>query len=412
MVSNKLTSTIFFIFCLLILESFGQKVTQRILEQRKMDDSEGEEVYNTHSISTTDSDIGVASQTSGTSDYANGNLTKYEPGEARKTLLGFGNFKEDNNRKIKFNIFIKKVKNANEYYGYIYFTIIFIKKKLRSLQDNPISEPIKGKLLDESYHNEVYDTYEVDITDTLDKYDLKLNGIDSITSNNDFCLSYNDDKYCEVKIYSNNDNVNIKDETSGADKFIFFNVKFKYINNETFYYDLYGNLSSSGNIDFEIKKGDIDIYYWEYGAETPYQDILSGSIEKSQNKTYQYKIRFFIQRSINTNLDGVQIDIAATSTTLRNLDSTKTKTIILSESGEESLSIVKNYQPSDPKYYTRKIGSGSGLSGGAIAGIIIASIIVLIAIAFTFIYLNKRHKPPISHSNAIEFYNSASSMQN
>ena len=159
--------------------------------------------------------------------------------------------------------------------------------------------------------------------------------------------------------------------------------------------------------DYNINKGNIEILY----GENNYKDLLRGNIETSQNKSYQYKIRFFIERSINTNLAGALIDVTdLISTRLRNLESNRIN-ITLYETKDISLNVNEEYI-SEPKYYTRKVGSGSGLSGGAIAGIIIVSIVVLIAIAFTFIYLNKRPNLPISHSSALEFYNSSSSMQN
>ena len=65
-------------------------------------------------------------------------------------------------------------------------------------------------------------------------------------------------------------------------------------------------------------------------------DILTGNIEKSPNSEYQYKIRFYIERSINTNLDGARIDASnIISTRLRNLDSSNEKYLFLSETEED-----------------------------------------------------------------------------
>ena len=212
-----------------------------------------------------------------------------------------------------------------------------------------------------------------------------------------------------------NDVNGTKDNINDNNNQSMFNQKKQNLTSQSYVYDLYGNITSlGGNNNIEIEKSNIDLYYWQYSSNNnKYMDILSGNIEKSPNSEYQYKIRFYIERSINTNLDGARIDASnIISTRLRNLDSSNEKYLFLSETEEGQLYIKQDYEPSGPKYYTRKGSSDSGLSGGAIAGIIIASIVVLIAVAFVFIYLNKMPKPPISHSSAIEFYNSASSMQN
>ena len=64
-----------------------------------------------------------------------------------------------------------------------------------------------------------------------------------------------------------------------------------------------------------------------------------------------------------------------------------------------------------PHSYSRKIASSSGLSGGAIAGIVIACVVVLIVIGLLFVYFNKP-SPKSMDSSAIQFYNSSLSVVN
>ena len=373
----------------------------------------------TNSPSTTSSSIEEGT-------YSRENSTEYKPdrSKASRTILGFGNYKEDrNSNKITFIVYVKKIKN-DDVYEYLYFTIVFYKNMRGLDESNSINVNVKAKLK-ESVDNDYYDIYNVDV-DTSQK-GLDIDEINSLTIKNDFCFSSNTDECDEYdKINKINTNFNI-DELDFKNKDNFATNLDKYIDNQVFYfevlnltsqsyvYDLYGNITSlGGNNNIEIEKSNIDLYYWQYSSNNnKYMDILSGNIEKSPNSEYQYKIRFYIERSINTNLDGARIDASnIISTRLRNLDSSNEKYLFLSETEEGQLYIKQDYEPSGPKYYTRKGSSDSGLSGGAIAGIIIASIVVLIAVAFVFIYLNKMPKPPISHSSAIEFYNSASSMQN
>lgn len=423
MASNNLIITIFLIFCFFILETFEKtEISKRILELRKLQNSEEEE-ENTNSPSTTSSPTAE-----GTYSSDSKNSTEYEPpidrSKASRTIMGFGKYEKDGYlKKITFIVYVKKIKN-DDAYEYLYFTIVFYKNMRGLDESNSINFDGKAKLK-ESVDNDYYDIYNVDV-DTYQK-SLDIDEINSMTIKNDFCFSSNTDECDEYdKINKINTYFNI-DELDFKNKDNFATNLDKYIDNQVFYfevlnltsqsyvYDLYGNITSlGGNNNIEIKKSNIDIYYSQYSSNNnKYMDILSGNIEKSPNSEYQYKIRFYIERSINTNLDGARIDASnIISTRLRNLDSSNEKYLFLSETEEEQLYIKQDYEPSGPKYYTLKGSSDSGLSGGAIAGIIIASIVVLIAVAFVFIYLNKMPKPPISHSSAIEFYNSASSMQN
>ena len=341
----------------------------------------------------------------------------YYPSIARPTLLGFGNYRKEkkgNEIEIKFTVFIKKLVNAIKSYDYIHFTLVFIvAKNMRGLEETePKRLNIPGKL-NASFSNYFYDKYEVNITENqLENAGVpQPDSIKSITFEDNIIVS-NKETYDGVyniteksNTYLNPENINIMKEESDLNNILFFQVLF--LTKQSYVYDLYGNITSSDGEVYNIKKENIEILY----KEKNYIDLLRGNIETSQNKSYQYKIRFFIERSINTNLDGALIDVTdLISTKLRNLESSKTN-ITLCETKDISLNVNEEYI-SEPKYYTRKVGSGSGLSGGAIAGIIIVSIVVLIAIAFTFIYLNKRPNLPISHSSALEFYNSSSSMQN
>ena len=406
MTSNNFIITIFLIFCFFILGSFEQKViTQRKPELRKMEYLRNDdEDYTSNIVSS--SDIEEPSKE-----------INYYPSIARPTLLGFGNYRKEkkgNEDEIKFTVFIKKLVNIKSY-EYIHFTIIITLKNLRGLEETGTEElPIVGELNKTfSGPNNLYDKYEVHINKTqLYNHNIDdIGSIKSITFKDDIYVSDNEtyhDVYNGTKkanVYLNPEEINIMNEKSDIINIIVFQVFF--LTKQSYVYDLYGNITSLNGKDYNINKGNIEILY----EENNYKDLLRGNIETSQNKSYQYKIRFFIERSINTNLAGALIDVTdLISTKLRNLESNRIN-ITLYETKDISLNVNEEYI-SEPKYYTRKVGSGSGLSGGAIAGIIIVSIVVLIAIAFTFIYLNKRPNLPISHSSALEFYNSASSMQN
>ena len=407
MASNNFIITNFLIFCFFILGSFEQKVIiQRKPELRKME-------YLRNDDEDYSSDIVSSSDIEEPSKEIN-----YYPSIARPTLLGFGNYRKEkkgNEIEIKFTVFIKKLVNAIKSYDYIHFTLVFIvAKNMRGLEETEPKRLNISGYLNASFSNYFYDKYEVNITENqLENAGVpQPDSVKSITFEDNIIVS-NKETYDGVyniteksNTYLNPEDINIMKEESDLNNILFFQVLF--LTKQSYVYDLYGNITSSDGEVYNIKKENIEILY----KEKNYIDLLRGNIETSQNKSYQYKIRFFIERSINTNLDGalIEVNTELISTKLRNLESSKTN-ITLYETKDISLSVNEEYI-SEPKYYTRKVGSGSGLSGGAIAGIIIVSIVVLIAIAFTFIYLNKRPNLPISHSSAIEFYNSASSMQN
>ena len=333
MTSNNFIITIFLIFCFFILGSFEQKViTQRKPELRKME-------YLRNDDEDYSSDIDRSSDIEEPSKEIN-----YYPSIARPTLLGFGNYRKEkkgNEIEIKFTVFIKKLVNAIKSYDYIHFTLVFIvAKNMRGLEETEPKRLNISGTLNASFSNYFYDKYEVNITENqLENAGVpQPDSVKSITFEDNIIVS-NKETYDGVyniteksNTYLNPEDINIMKEESDLNNILFFQVLF--LTKQSYVYDLYGNITSSDGEVYNIKKENIEILY----KEKNYIDLLRGNIETSQNKSYQYKIRFFIERSINTNLDGALIDVTdLISTKLRNLESSRKLT--LCETNNISLSV-------------------------------------------------------------------------
>ena len=116
----------------------------------------------------------------------------------------------------------------------------------------------------------------------------------------------------------------------------------------------------------------------------------------------------FIFRKIETSLNGAKAVLPKNWIKIRILEDDKTHKLILNE---KNVSLYLVGSSPIPHSYSRKIASISGLSGGAIAGIVIACVVVLIVIGLLFVYFNKP-SPKSMDSSAIQFYNSSLSVVN
>ena len=80
--------------------------------------------------------------------------------------------------------------------------------------------------------------------------------------------------------------------------------------------------------------------------------------------------------------------------------------ILFLQETNKPLYFNEEFPDSQPRTYFTKKYSSSGLSGGAIAAIVIGCIVVLVALSIIFIVLKKREeKQKQLHSSAIDFYN-------
>ena len=129
---------------------------------------------------------------------------------------------------------------------------------------------------------------------------------------------------------------------------------------------------------------------------------MQAYFEKIQNSD-NYSLIFDLSEIFKINLEDAYADLNIDEPNLRNLqDNNYDKRIFLSGIKKDLLKI--NVIPRNS--YSKN--SDGQLSGGAIAGIVIASIALLAGITILAICLRKKNVA--SHSSAIEFYNSSSSI--
>ena len=376
--NNKSIKIIFLIFSFFMLKRVENKIVTRGLEYIEMEET-------------------------------NGNTTITPPDEPIKpkpTLLGFGYYKEDiDEKKISFNVFIKKLVGGSAY-KFIYFTVKIFFESLRGLNEGDVEIKVTGELENE---NENYYSYKVNINTTNDNFDNNKK-IDTINFKNDFQLSNSTEEFQTdyevnegaINTGGQSTTINIKNEKGGVKNYVYFKVTdLNNINNE---FELYGYLTYLVE-PYDIKNGEIEINY----EQDYFDETMKGHFEKIGNSGL-YCIKFKIKNTINTNLEGAWADLTnSLALNLRNLN-TNEKLLYLSQTPRQALYIHKEYNE-DTKLYFHNKKNSSGLSGGAIAGIVIGCIVVLVALSIAFIFLRKVEKQPQLQSSAIDFYNYNSTAQ-
>ena len=135
---------------------------------------------------------------------------------------------------------------------------------------------------------------------------------------------------------------------------------------------------------------------------------FEATLSKYEENKKIYSLDFYIKDFIETSLNGAYAYLPKNWIKIRILEDDKTHKLILNE---KNVSLYLVGSSPVPHSYSRKIASSSGLSGGAIAGIVIACVVVLIVIGLLFVYFNKP-SPKSMDSSAIQFYNSSLSVVN
>ena len=126
------------------------------------------------------------------------------------------------------------------------------------------------------------------------------------------------------------------------------------------------------------------------------------------NYTLTFKFKDFIDANLNKDCkaDISQYKIPKK----RRLEEEYFQYLMLSSDDQEMLHLDET-SPEVSHNFGRKIASSSGLSGGAIAGIVIACVVAIVGIALAFIYFKRPNIKPADVS-AIEFYNSTFALNN
>ena len=338
--------------------------------------------------------------------------TTIDPNEKNATIISIGNFNHKNTSKdAKGKMYLKCGNNALKllkefikFYVNINYTPA---TNLRMLQTKEEIEVIGTKNLSE-------------ISKSIVSYDLtylKTNGkkIVEISSPHNISFSDNDNFVGE------NNDMNIEfDEDE----------KYEFLEEIEKKYELmYLNKNNKGNYDAEIKSD-----YFSFGFDTQ-DDILNIENKAKVEVSYKplnesrffdkceienlgnqsYTIKCSPKRNVSALMNTLRIDITnflkkrrLNSVRVRILQENENTTLIPEENSQGAINYIYDYEIN--KFITRK--KSKGLSGGAIAGIIIVLIVAILATIFLFFFCNRASAPLDKSNGVINIPNSSTSINN
>ena len=336
-------------------------------------------------------------------------------------LLGFFFKKTEKNEEKYLKAFFKNVANKSIFTQFIFFFITII-EKVRVLEDGAQNSQIlvKGVLNETSLstdnveyivkNDENYENYE--------KIDKLFNGTASaqMEKPNIIFLDNKEDaeKIEAIKQLLNNPNEvesavaimsdtvlkDITEQEYNPETIIFFYVQnIRKIGSQ--YYKLTGNFT----VPFEIENNkEIITFNYKYYSQI---NTFNATLTKLNEGNYQMSFSFpdYIEIDLNT----VWANITERKITIQRRLETNNyyEQLQFKETSPNQLELP--LQTPETHNFGAKIGSSSGLSGMAIAFIVIGSVLVLICVGIAAIYLS-RSKPKQNDASAIEFYNSSLSV--
>ena len=351
-----------------------------------------------------------------------------EERKVKPTVLGIGGFSNTTTgtqTNIKLTVYFKNIanaKNSNSIFSiflkYLYFKAIFKKNTIRNLQNS--EEIILCGNLSNSPTDDIV-SYKVDETIKIDSFyniDVKPNFqfLDEFLELKDRNLSYSlkialsDDKNSDAITSPNLDISNVGDKEKDFDpkKILFFYV---FDINHLGY--LHYKIKGFFNQNIDLKKETLSFTYKQFSDVKNFLGTLERDPDRDNNN---YTLTFTFNDIIYANLDeGCSADIShlkirATSRIRRLQDDFKEKLMLYALEGV-SLELEETNPPDPINYFGKRDNSSSGLSGGAIAGIVIGTVVALVCLTLAILYFNK---PNIGHKdgNEIEFYNNNKSNVN
>ena len=364
-----------------------------------------------------------------------------EEKKIKPTLLGFGDLKKNKTKdanNITLSIYFKNVgkgKNPDKIFlKYLFFTIILKKTKIRMLQEDDVkirtlcanlnNDSLSKDIVEYKVNNDITQddyipdgysdaVYGGDLNNIEDYDNFEINGNFQFLDHNDFIYDDELKKILHEHLKSGENAVFIQSKEdlkdlqnqnqTFRDKYLFFKV-----------YDLtqlgflYYKIKGFFGRDVPFEKEKLNFTYNQYSEKKYFE----GTLEKIPDSSNNYTLTFRIKDFIDTNLDeGCTANISQYKITKqRRLEEEYLEELVLFATDPDILRLDET-SPEVSHNFGRKIASSSGLSGGAIAGIVIACVVALVGVALAFIYFNKPNIKP-TDASAIEFYNNNNSNVN
>ena len=345
----------------------------------------------------------------------------YVKPKTKPVLLGFFFKKTEKNEEKYLKAFFKNVANKSIFTQFIFFFITII-EKVRVLEDGSQNSQIlvKGVLNETSLStdNVEYIVKNDENDENYEKIDKLFNGTASaqMEKPNIIFLDNKEDaeKIEAIKQLLNNTNEDesavaimsdtvLKDITEqeyNPETIIFFLVQnIRKIGSQS--YKLTGNFSKP----FEIENNkEIITFNYKYISQI---NTFDATLTKLNDGNYQ--MSFSIPNYIEIDLNAAWANITERKITMQRRLETNNyyEQLQFKETSPNQLELP--LQTPETHSFGGKIGSSSGLSGTAIAFIVVGSVLVLICVGIASIYLS-RSKPKQKDASAIEFYNSSLSV--
>ena len=326
-------------------------------------------------------------------------------------VLSVGNFQpSDNKENAKGKIYFKgpltELINLQQFIQF-FVNINYTPKNLRILEENVLPIEVKGEKNNTELSNGLV-SYDITYLNTTNKTILNINSPSIIK------FSSENNKFNETEInmtFSSTENYDFTETIVNIPKVINLSNKIK-SKSESFSFDFTGD-----NEIMDTDEKTAYISYIPYNENRSYSDCNIIKVGKLNDYTSNYTINCKPKRSIYAPKSSLKIDILNINENGRRLRSTNFRTLqgtgntTLFPNGDDTDGYIDyTYDPRISTFIPKK--NDSGLSGGAIAAIIIASIVAILAVVFLIFWFNRPIKPAIKNDIRPISANSSASVNN
>ena len=288
----------------------------------------------------------------------------------------------------------------NNLKNYVRFTarIIFNSTTLRNLQESHKDVNATGERVD------------YDLNTGLFIYDVSYNDTANITSKirieslHDYKFSNNLKSFpsTAVTVIVINENLNLTNEKSEIPEMVTYISSKPNIDSTSFSFDLKFPSSNESFIN-----GKQPVYLNYYNLENSNYSEINCTIE---NKTQLCSILCEPKKDVYTQFKRMQVKVPRIpSRRLRFLDSTENKTFFTPTNATGDIQF--EYNP-EVNTFARKASKKKGLSGGAIAAIVLATVAAVAAVGIAMFFLNRGPVNPIKTSTEMNLPNSTTNINN
>ena len=288
----------------------------------------------------------------------------------------------------------------NNLKNYVRFTarIIFNSTTLRNLQESHKDVNATGERVDYDLNTGLF-TYDVSYNDTAN-----ITSKIRIESLHDYKFSNNLKSFpsTAVTVIVINENLNLTNEKSEIPEMVTYISSKPNIDSTSFSFDLKFPSSNESFIN-----GKQPVYLNYYNLENSNYSEINCTIE---NKTQLCSILCEPKKDVYTQFKRMQVKVPRIpSRRLRFLDSTENKTFFTPTNATGDIQF--EYNP-EVNTFARKASKKKGLSGGAIAAIVLATVAAVAAVGIAMFFLNRGPVNPIKTSTEMNLPNSTTNINN